>query len=417
MTVDSSRAGERLRLRPLTLVDDGDDVLVGDPAAGRFVAVPAIGAVVIRALQRGATIEETAAEAERHAGEPIDVTSFVEALRELGFVDDAERDQRAPGQTAPIQQRRWIGGPLQWRGARMLFSPAAWCCYGAALLCCTACFTLWPDLWPSADDLWVFTDRGLSVLAVGVLSYPFAGLHEGWHWLGARSLGLQARFGVDRRLYFLVFETDLSQLWSVPRRRRYGPQLAGLAIDSVALALLLGVELLARAGWLTPPTVVVRLAAALVFLKVAGMLWQCMVFLRTDLYGVLVTATGCHNLWQVKSLLLRQAFGRLTPEQAAELAAADPRDLGVGRWFRWVYLAGFLAVLAYFAYFYVPVLLSLLVWSAHGLGVGPARARFWLTAAGSVVLYLPLLTVLGIWLMGLWRRLATQRAKSWRRAT
>jgi hypothetical protein len=32
------------------------------------------------------------------------------------------------------------------------------------------------------------------------------------------------------------------------------------------------------------------------------------VFLRTDLYGGLVTATGCRNLWTVTSLLLRPAF-------------------------------------------------------------------------------------------------------------
>jgi len=178
------------------------------------------------------------------------------------------------------------------------------------------------------------------------------------------------------------------------------PQLAGLAIDSVNLAALLAVQVAAGAGWLALPAGLGRLLAMLVFLQVAGMLWQCMLFLRTDLYGVLVTATGCRNLWEIKSLLLRQALGRLTPEQAAELAAADPRDLRAGRWFRWLYLAGFLAALAYFGYFLLPVLVSLLAWSAGGLAAGPARARFWLTAAGSALLYLPLLGVVGLWLVG-----------------
>jgi hypothetical protein len=402
-----------LRLRPVTLVDEGDEVLVGDPTTGTFVAVPTIGAVVIRALQQGATVEAAAAEAERCAGEPVDVNSFVDALRELGFVDDqaadAEEGSQAPRRTAPIQQRRWIGGPLRRRGVGILFSPAAWWCYAAAFLFCVACFVVRPSLWPSASDFWVLTDHGLSAVVVPLLWCLHAALHEGWHWLAARSLGLQARFGVDRRLYFLVFETDLSQLWSVPRRQRYGPQLAGLAIDSVGLAVLLGVELLAEAGWIAPSAVFVRLVAALVFILVTGMLWQCMVFLRTDLYGVLVTGTGCRNLWEVKTLLLRKAFGKLSPEQAAELTVADPRDLRVGRWFRWVYLAGLLGALAYFAYFYMPVLLSLLAWSLDGLAVGPLRARFWLTAAASTLLYLPLLTVLCFWLVGLHRRLAARK--------
>lgn len=188
------------------------------------------------------------------------------------------------------------------------------------------------------------------------------------------------------------------------------------------LAAFLSVELLASAGWLTPPPLLARLVAALVFLKVVGMLWQCLVFLRTDLYGVLVTATGCRNLWEVKSLLLRQAFGRLTPGQAAELAAADPRDIRVGRWFRFLYLSGFVAALAYFAYFYVPVMATLVAWTARGLAAGPARAGFWLTAAGSVVLYLPPLTSSALWLRGLRRRRGRRkpprahgrRATSWR---
>ncbi|MGC5413163.1 hypothetical protein ACPXCX_57315, partial [Streptomyces sp. DT225] len=68
-----------VRLRPLSLVPEGEDeVLVGDPGTGQFVAIPKVGGVVIEALLRGATIAEAAAEAEEFAGQPVDVPSFVE---------------------------------------------------------------------------------------------------------------------------------------------------------------------------------------------------------------------------------------------------------------------------------------------------------------------------------------------------
>ncbi len=35
-----------LRLRELSVVDDGDQVVIGDPQSGRFVAVPPVGGVV-----------------------------------------------------------------------------------------------------------------------------------------------------------------------------------------------------------------------------------------------------------------------------------------------------------------------------------------------------------------------------------
>lgn len=390
-----------LRLRPITLVDDGGDVLLGDPQTGTFVAIPQVGAVVVRALQRGEPIDTAAAEAERHAGEPVDVGSFVDALRELGFVDEGAGDNAVPRPTAPVQQGRWVRGPLRERHARLLFAPAAWACYVGAFCFCVAAFAVWPGLWPRSGDVFFVGDNAGSAILAILLSYALVCVHEAWHWLAARALGLSARFGIDRRLYFLVFETDLSQLWSVPRRKRYGPQLAGLAIDSVMLAALLIAELTTGSGFV----------AALIYLKVMTMLWQCMVFLRTDLYGVLVTATGCRNLWSVKSLLLRRAFGRLSARQAAELDTADPRDVRVGLVFRWVYLAGFLVAVAYFGYFMVPVIITLLVWSAHGLAVGPGQVRFWLTAAGSAVLYLPLAGAAAIWLATRLRRQTGRTAR------
>ena len=45
----------------LSLVPEGDDVLVGNPATATFVAVPEVGAVVLRALARGDSTEDAAA--------------------------------------------------------------------------------------------------------------------------------------------------------------------------------------------------------------------------------------------------------------------------------------------------------------------------------------------------------------------
>ena len=75
--------------------------------------------------------------------------------------------------------------------------------------------------------------------------------------------GLRSRLSVSRRLYFLTFQADLTRLWSVPRRARYGPLLAGMTWDAVVLtvALLLEATLARQLG-----PVAVRLLRALVLL-------------------------------------------------------------------------------------------------------------------------------------------------------
>ncbi|MFI7438835.1 PqqD family protein [Nonomuraea indica] len=352
-----------VRLRPLSLVDEGDEVLIGDPETGTFVALPAVGGVVITALQAGSTVEEAARRAEEYAGEPVDVPAFVEALRELGFVDEGER---APVATAPVQGRRWLFGIRPERAAP-LFGRVAWTVYGLAALVNVGVLAFVPALRPDPGNDVFFADVGLSTVLLYPMFLAVAALHECWHWLAARALGVPARFGVDRRMVFVVFETDLSQLWSVPRRKRYGPLLAGLAVDSLLLAIVFSLR------WVTDWAVLPALTYVLVF-QIA---WQCMIFLRTDLYGVLVVALGCKDLWRVQSLLRRRAFGRLGAEEEAELAAAHPQDLRVGRWFRWLWLAGVLVATAWVGLFVLPVLAGLLQWAAAELVAGPGAWRFW----------------------------------------
>ncbi|PZG16850.1 hypothetical protein [Nonomuraea aridisoli] len=367
-----------VRLRPLSVVPENDDeVLVGDPETGVFVTIPAVGGVVINALLRGATLEETAAEAEAVAGEPVDIPSFVETLRELGFVDDGAPEELEAVRTAPIQARRWLAGVRQ-EVIRPFFGPVAWICYAACAVFSVAVFVTSPELFPRpAEDAFAFGDIGLSAVLLMPFSMVSMALHECGHWLAARAIGIRSRFGVDRRLMLLVFETDLTQVWAVPRRQRYGPLLGGMAIDAVVLAVLLGLRLLIHTGAWSPPETVDATLAVWVFVKLTGFLWQCMVFLRTDLYAVMVNALGCRNLWEVKSLMLRRAFGRLTPEQAAELDAASPADVRAARWFRWVWLAGSLGVLAWFAFFLLPVVVVVLEWAVAGVAMGPLAWQFW----------------------------------------
>jgi hypothetical protein len=383
----SAGRGEVVRLVELSVVGDGDSVVIGDRQSGVFVAVPPVGGVVVRALQAGAGVAEAAAAAERFAGQPVDVAGFVDRLRGLGFVADAVGAERQPKPTAAIQQRRWLRGPAPDRIA-WLFGRAAWTVFAGLAVFDIGVLIARPQLVPHARAAYLLVHAGAGPSLV--LLFPFATAlvagHECGHWLAARAAGLSARFGIDHRMYFLVFETDLSQLWSLPRRRRFGPLLAGLATDATVLAVLLAIELGGAERWWALPAFAAHLVAALAFAEAGAMTWQCLLFLRTDLYAVLVTATGCHNLWRVKTLSLRRALKILTPAQTAELATARPRDRSVAAWFRWLWLGGFLAAGAWFAWFYLPPLTHLVAWAGPGLATSPATGRFWLSTGCTAIL-------------------------------
>ncbi len=238
-----------------------------------------------------------------------------------------------------------------------------------------------------------YPDPALSLgalLAAGVL---LAGGHEFYHWLAARAQGVAGRFSVGRRAFILVFETDLSQLWGLPRRRRFGPLLAGLAFDIVVTAGCLAGRM---AG---PPPLLDRILAAIVLVQVVAVLYQCLAFMRTDLYFVLLTALGCRDLHRVTRLYLRSRLFTLTPKQAAALAGAHPRDRRVAPWFGLGYLTGVVLLAYLFINIWLPSTAMMGGWVALSLvQETPLHAAFWEAFALALVLLLPVASVVLVWL-------------------
>lgn len=140
-----------------------------------------------------------------------------------------------------------------------------------------------------------------------------------------------------------------------------------------------------------------RVAAALVAVEVSGILFQFMVFLRADLYAVLVMLFGCRDLWQVNTLELRRMFGRLDEPQAAEPANAHPRDRRVAGWFRWLSIAGFVAVAGDFLAFVLPALWTLLGWITDSLSTAaPTTGRFWESVIFAALALTPIALLIGV---------------------
>ena len=392
---------------PLSIVPERELTVVGNTDTDVFLALPAVGVVIIRALVAGRTIADAAADATALAGEPVDALDFVEALIDTGLVlaIDGERldpTSATPTEPEPGQRSTWLT-----RLASGLFSRAAWTVYAAMTLLCSVAIAREPSLWPTFHDVLFHPNISLSLATMMVVSIALAAGHEAAHGLAARAVGIEARLTVARRHYVPVFEADLSGLWSVPRRRRYGPFLAGMAFDMVVLTACLMLRLATMNGWLHPPRLLVAFVGAIALRQVIGLLWQTVIFLRTDIYAVVVTALGCYQLQRITALTLRKWTRRLRPEERAELRGAHPADARAARWFAPVTIAGLAGVYAYLVMFLIPGVLFTERWVLGTLTtVSPRQPEFWQTLTIGTVIGMQLILPLGIFLWQRMRRVA-----------
>jgi hypothetical protein len=321
-------AGTCVRLQALTYVTEVEGVLVGRPDTGSYGVFPPEGAELLRSLEAGATLEVGARWWQEQTGEQLDIADFLAILDDLGFVvgDDEVR--------AEFGQVRWQ------RLARVLFSPPLWILYTAVIAGGLATMVADPSLRPSYRDFFFTSQIALIPLVLALLQMPLLLIHEGYHALAARRLGLPSKLGIGRRFYYLVAETRLNSLYSVPRAQRYLPFLAGSLIDAVGVGVF---TILSAAAyhWGAPPWVG-GLALALAFSGVLRVLWQFLFYLETDLYFVINTATRCDDLHGAGKYRLRAWLRSVLRRPALQDGGQwSDHDLAAARWYAPVIVVGY----------------------------------------------------------------------------
>lgn len=393
------------RVGRLVIGQDGEDFVLGRPDLGIYVCVPEPGAVLVTALQRGATLAEATARASESAGEEVDGADFVAGLGEAGLLDEPDTD----GAPVPGKAIRWIE-VISPAVARRLFGRPAQVGYAFAAAYAIMILVLRPELRPTFEDVWFLPDPAASLLCFFPFSLLLTALHETGHWIAGRSLGVPAIFRVSRRGLFLVFETDLTQLVTVPRSRRYRAYLAGVCVDAVVLATALTLRLAYREDLLPIPPIVDRLLGVVVLSLVTTVSWQAVaLFLRNDGYAILATALGCHNLYRATWLTTKDRLRGLNEAEAAELAAISPHDRRVARWFGVTYLASLLGMVWLAVTYAIPNLVGMGGWVLHGVVGEPLTTlAFWESAA---LLALLLVQVCGPALLAARERRARRRGR------
>ncbi|WP_406205666.1 hypothetical protein OH807_31300 [Kitasatospora sp. NBC_01560] len=345
--VDLDRA---VPLRRLVYLQEADEVTIGSPETDTYAVFPADGAELVRMLADGRTPREAAERYEAVHGESVDIADLVEALVDLDLVRSAGEPARPDGPAGGDTPVRWQ------RLGRLVFSRPAFLGYALVTALAVAEMIRVPRLVPRVDHIFFSSSYTLVVLMLFVGQVPLLALHEAFHALAGRRLGLRSRLSVGRRLVYLVLETSLDGLVGVERRKRYLPIMAGMLADTLAIAVLTLVADLTRDA----SSVVASICLAMAYATVLRLAWQGFFYLRTDLYVLLSTVLGCVNLHAAATDVLRNALRRGTGRPPLDLSVHHPVDRRVARWYAWLMLVGYVFTLTMFAGVVVPTAYRLL---------------------------------------------------------
>jgi putative peptide zinc metalloprotease protein len=367
--------GTVVTLHPLSIArGPNGDHEIGRAETGVYISVPAEGADLISWLQAGLPLGTVRQQFANRYGEPPDIEDFITGLTACEFVQsiDGRRltaDEEAPPPTGSARRGWRLLDALPAERVAWLLSPPMRVLYWSIWLVIPAVFLLRRDLVPSASDAILHPRMTVNVVILAVVGWILVFLHELAHLLTARARGCGGSLTVSHRLYFLVAQTDLSAVRALPHNQRCAPYLAGMTWDmGVVLACTL----------LRMMNVLPDLAAAVAYLALVSVVFQCAFFMRTDIYLVFVNRLRLGNLMQdTRHWLVNLAHRLLRRPLPYDLSRIPSREIRIIRYYAAFYCAGVLVLLGVLLVVGVPLLMQLLRRAVTDIAQGPTHIAFW----------------------------------------
>jgi putative peptide zinc metalloprotease protein len=282
----------KIKLHPFEIRKEKKFYIIEDQTTEEFYEMPEICVAAIHKISEGFGLEDIERKLKaEYPQEDVNIIEFVEQLLELELVEEVDGEKIGTGLRKKEKEKlAWVSQKF----ANLFFNKAAIIGYCILFLLNILLFILKPQLFPRYKDVFVFDYMFQNIILWFVLGGILILIHEFGHILAIRAHGLPTKLEVGHRLFLLVLETDLSLGWKLPSKNRIQLYLAGLGFDQVILFVALLTPLLFPEA----PEIFISVMAFIVFHVVIRFIYQCCVYLKTDLYYVLENVTGCHNLME-----------------------------------------------------------------------------------------------------------------------
>jgi putative peptide zinc metalloprotease protein len=358
--------------KPFLRVKDGEKYIVGRADTRTFAEIPEAGVQAINLLEKGLSVKEVQDELKNVLGKEFDVKSFVSDLVSLGFVksiggqmvEEKRETKKALFKNVKKEHVGW------------LFSKPFLAGFVAPLIIVGITIMLLnPPYWPKPQDLLFYKWLAVSLLGGVGLSFALLFLHELAHLFAAKSLGVEGSMSISNRLYFVVVETNLSNLWTVPRKRRYLVYMAGLIFDLTTISVLVilmwlsDIHVLGGSGG-----ILYQFAKAAVLLEFFRVVWQLMFYMRTDIYFLFADYLKCKNLYGDAVNYITNKLAKLSgkSDMQRDMSSIPESEMRVIRKYAIFFLVGTATSLIVFAILIVPLTTIIVVLAAQPLMKGYA---------------------------------------------
>ncbi|WP_113930390.1 hypothetical protein [Bacillus sp. P14.5] len=342
---------------------DEEKLIVESKQTGDFFEMSITAVEAIRMLDKGKTVDET--EIYLRAAFPqeeIKMEEFINQLIQLNFmkkIDDEEFGN--PTTKSSTKGFLWINESV----GRIFFNKFSRIIFILSLLGSLLMFIIKPSLFPDYRDIFWYDLMLINILLFSSVSIFLVLIHEAGHILAARSYGIPVKLNIGHRLFFPVLESDVSSAWKLSREKRNIIFLGGLSFDIVILFVSLVIQRYFLRGDEGLFNAIITMT---IFNIIIRIIYQCCLYMKTDLYFVLENSSGLYNLLEEGQEYLKRKVSSSRKDNKIE---------GYIKAFSVFYLIGVSISITLFLVYYIPQLLFSVEQALANLASPINTLKFW----------------------------------------
>lgn len=371
---------------------EGEEYVVRCPEYSIYLSMPQIGVDALQLLQEGMAISEVASHLQGNDEQPPDIVDFVQMMLENGLVSEIDGYPiKITMSQEPEPFGLEIARHIQGKQIRWLFGTPALVTF--VLIGLVTLFLLWrhPEQIPQPmnmmDTMMLSSWLTINILLMVGTSFTLTIIHECGHIFAARAFGAKARLGFGNRLYYLVSQSHIENIWQLSKFQRVIVYLAGM-MTSVVMFFLALILVLWQGS--TLPMMLDSWLKMVMFLAWFTIGWEFLFYMKTDGYYIFADIAQARNLMDDAKAYLGYLLAKLFPGRflVRDLSEIPPRE----RFFVKLYALLYTLGMGYACYFLItavcPFIWGIFTRSLQTLLMGSkVDTGHWLDAAFTFVVY------------------------------
>lgn len=164
---------------------------------------------------------------------------------------------------------------------------------------------------PRSQDVFWNPSISVSLLTLFAISLVMLFKHELAHLLSALEFGIKGKIYLSRRMFYLVAETNIKDIYKLPLKKRLIIYLSGIASDGVVFGICMILVHLASMEVLGFSSLFILFIKQITYVSWISILWQFRFFMKTDIYAIFEDISGCDELLDLAKAKIMYWFYKL----------------------------------------------------------------------------------------------------------